>query len=209
MQLGFYFDQTRCTGCYTCVVACKDWHDIPAGPVSWRRVITREKGGYPEIFVSFLSTSCYHCENPVCVDACPAEAISKRESDGVVVVNRDECLGKDSCGMCLEVCPYDIPQFGPEEDAKMQKCTFCLDRLLENKNPVCVDACPMRALDAGPLEELRAKHGDVREAEGFSCDKTLGPSIVFKPKIDKKGLPVKRIEIAPIREKEPSAQVVG
>ncbi len=24
MQLGFYFDQTRCTGCHTCVVACKD-----------------------------------------------------------------------------------------------------------------------------------------------------------------------------------------
>ncbi|MFW9941118.1 MAG: 4Fe-4S binding protein, partial [Candidatus Thorarchaeota archaeon] len=22
-QMGFYFDQTRCTGCYTCSVACK------------------------------------------------------------------------------------------------------------------------------------------------------------------------------------------
>ena len=38
MQLAFYFDQTRCTGCYACVVACKDWHDIPAGPASWMRV---------------------------------------------------------------------------------------------------------------------------------------------------------------------------
>jgi len=35
MQLGFYFDQTRCVGCLTCVVACKDWHDIPAGPANW------------------------------------------------------------------------------------------------------------------------------------------------------------------------------
>ena len=24
-QVGFYFDQTRCIGCYTCAVACKDW----------------------------------------------------------------------------------------------------------------------------------------------------------------------------------------
>ena len=25
MQLALHFDQTRCTGCYACVVACKDW----------------------------------------------------------------------------------------------------------------------------------------------------------------------------------------
>ena len=25
MQIGFYFDQTRCTGCGACQVACKDW----------------------------------------------------------------------------------------------------------------------------------------------------------------------------------------
>lgn len=37
-QVGFYFDQTRCTGCYTCAVACKDWHDIDAGPVNWMQV---------------------------------------------------------------------------------------------------------------------------------------------------------------------------
>ena len=45
-QMGFYFDQTRCTGCYACVVACKDWHDIDAGPVSWMRVNTIEKGKF-------------------------------------------------------------------------------------------------------------------------------------------------------------------
>ena len=36
MQLAFYFDQTRCIGCYTCTVACKNWHDIPAGPANWQ-----------------------------------------------------------------------------------------------------------------------------------------------------------------------------
>ena len=28
MQLGFFFDQTRCSGCLTCVVACRQWHSI-------------------------------------------------------------------------------------------------------------------------------------------------------------------------------------
>ena len=48
MQVGFYFDQTRCTGCGACQVACKDWNDIPAGPVKWMRVLYTEKGEYPE-----------------------------------------------------------------------------------------------------------------------------------------------------------------
>jgi len=184
MQFGFYFDQTRCTGCFTCVVACKDWNDVPAGPASWRRVVTTENGKYPELSVTFLSTACHHCAEPDCVAACPVGAITKRELDGIVVVDREKCLGKDNCDMCLQACPYDAPQFGAEDNARMQKCHFCLDRLLEGKKPACVDACPLRALDAGPIEELQARYGSTREAEGFRYEENLRPSIIFKPKKD-------------------------
>ncbi len=198
MQLGFYFDQTRCTGCFTCIVACKDWNDIDAGPASWRRVITIEKGKYPDLFVAFLSAACYHCAEPGCVSACPAGAISKREPDGVVLVDRDACLGKDNCDLCLQACPYDAPQFGAEKNAKMGKCHFCLDRIAENKKPVCVDACPMRAMDAAPMEELRAKYGDVRETECFSYSPKLIPSIIFKPKKDTENFTVQKIYTSPV-----------
>ena len=53
MQLGFYFDQTRCTGCDACVVACKDWKDIPAGPVALCRIASLEEGAFPNPHVSF------------------------------------------------------------------------------------------------------------------------------------------------------------
>ena len=86
-------------------------------------------------------------------------------------------------GMCLVACSYDAPQFGAEDNAKMQKCTLCLEEWVENKKPVCVRACPTRALDAGPLEELRAKYGDVREAVGFTYSEKSKPAIVFKPKV--------------------------
>jgi len=195
--MGFYFDQTRCTGCFTCIVACKDWNDVDAGPASWRRVKTMEKGKYPDLFVAFLSATCYHCVEPECVSACPVNAISKRELDGVVVVDREACLGKDNCELCLQVCSYDAPQFGAEENAKMQKCDFCLDRLAEGKKPVCVDACPLRAMDAGPIEELMAKYGDIREAEGFVHSEKLIPSVVFKPKKDTEGLTLQKVESAP------------
>lgn len=178
-QLGFYFDQTRCTGCYACVVACKDAHDIPAGPANWISVLSIERGKYPQPFLAYLWSTCYHCDNPSCVPACPEEAISKREQDGIVVADRQECTG---CGLCSEACPYGAPQFGAEENATMQKCDLCLERWADGKRPVCVTSCPTRALDAGPMNEMRAMHGEIREAAGFIYNDELRPSVVIKPK---------------------------
>ena len=197
MQYGMYIDQNRCMGCFACVVACKDWHDVPAGPASWIRVKTIEKGKYPNLFVAFLPTTCYHCRTPACVSACPVNAITKRVEDGIVIVDGETCLGKDNCSLCLEACPYEAPQFGTEENAKMHKCDLCIDRWAEGKKPVCVSSCPMQALDAGPIDELRAKYGDVRDAESFTYSETLVPSITFKPKKDTGSLVVQKIEVIP------------
>ena len=105
-QLGLFFDQTRCDGCYACVVACKDWHDVPPGPASWIRVPTIERGKYPNPFLAFNVNLCYHCVNVPCLTACPVDAISKREEDGIVVVDREKCVGRDECGYpCSHECP--------------------------------------------------------------------------------------------------------
>ncbi|MBW2062794.1 MAG: 4Fe-4S dicluster domain-containing protein [Deltaproteobacteria bacterium] len=183
MQIGFYFDQTRCTGCGACQVACKDWHDLLAGPEKWMRILYTEKGKFPDVFVSYLVGPCFHCIDPVCIPACPVNAISKRKEDGIVVVDSQACLGSEACDFkCLKACPYDAPQFDQELGSKMQKCNFCLDRWAEEKLPVCVEACPTRALDAGSLQELESRYGQVREAEGFSYSKRTKPAVVFKPK---------------------------
>lgn len=102
MQTGFYFDQARCTGCFTCAVACKDWHDTPAGPANWMRILYREEGKFPKIFVSHVASPCYHCAEPVCSYVCPNEALTKREEDGIVIVDRDKCRDEKSCGIISE-----------------------------------------------------------------------------------------------------------
>ena len=182
MQIGFYFDQTRCIGCLTCVVACKDAHDIAPGPASWRRVTEMESGEFPEVSVTFLSSACYHCGHPACISTCPPGAIHKRERDGIVVVDREICLGKEDCGLCRKACPYGAPQYGAEEKAKMEKCDLCLDRLLAGKSPICVAACRTRALDAGPMDELKSKYGRANEAAGMVYSSKMKPSVIFKPK---------------------------
>ncbi len=183
MQVGFYFDQTRCTGCSACRVACKDWNDIPAGPESWMRVLYQEKGAYPDVFVSYMIAPCFQCAQPVCADACPVDAISKRQADGIVLVDSDACVGNVECDVkCLKACPYDAPQFGPEPGVKMRKCNFCVDRVEQGKLPDCIEACPVRALDAGPVDELEAKYGAGGEAEGFKYSQRTRPAVVLKAK---------------------------
>jgi len=102
MQKGFYFDQARCTGCYACSVACKDWHNTPAGPANWMQIHYREAGNFPNLFVSHLAAPCYHCAEPVCSFVCPNNAVTKRKEDGIVVVNRDKCRGDEPCGIIDE-----------------------------------------------------------------------------------------------------------
>jgi anaerobic dimethyl sulfoxide reductase subunit B (iron-sulfur subunit) len=183
MQIGFYFDQTRCTGCSACRVACKDWNDIPAGPENWMRVRYTEKGKFPKPFISYMIAPCWHCIDPVCAAACPADAITKREVDGIVLVDSSKCLGNRECDeKCLKACPYDAPQFGPAEGAKMRKCDFCLDRYVAGKLPNCIEACPVRALDAGSLTELENKYGRNKAAVDFKYSQRTKPAVVIKAK---------------------------
>lgn len=185
-QIGFYFDQTRCTGCFTCSVACKDWHDIPAGPINWIRVNSIEIGKFPKLFLAYLTIACNHCADPPCVKVCPTSAIKKRENDGIVVVDSEKCIGKDECGFkCLKVCPWDAPQFSNRLNSKMEKCNLCLDRLEKGQQTICVESCPMYALDVGSMKELQEKYGTIVEAEGFLNNDKINPSIMFKPKRSK------------------------
>ncbi|HEA0434021.1 TPA: dimethyl sulfoxide reductase subunit B, partial [Salmonella enterica] len=61
---------------------------------------------------------------------------------------------------CTKVCPYGAPQYNAAK-GHMTKCDGCYDRVAEGKKPICVESCPLRALDFGPIDELRKKHGEL------------------------------------------------
>ena len=153
-NLGFYFDATACIGCRTCQVACKDRAKTPIG-LNYRTVTSYEAGTYPDAKIYHYSAGCNHCETPACVANCPTGAMQKAEDDGTVQHDDDLCIG---CGTCAKSCPYGVPVILPEEIAG--KCDACKPFRDAGKNPVCVDACPMRCLDFGDMDELRAKYGD-------------------------------------------------
>lgn len=154
MSFGFYFDQTRCTGCRVCQIACKDRLGLEmAGPLP-RRVTTFETGTFPEARLYHLSVGCNHCDTPACVANCPTGAMHQDEN-GLVLHDDEVCI---SCQTCVNSCPYGAPQY-VEEQNLIVKCDSCKALREAGQNPVCVDACMMRALKFGDMDELVAEYG--------------------------------------------------
>ena len=134
------FEAAKCIQCHGCETACKSWRDLPYG-IRYRRVLNLWQGNYPDIKSSSLSLACLHCTDPACAAVCPVEAISKRKSDGRVLVDANLCIG---CRACIDACPFGVPQVG--EDGIMGKCDLCMGQPLAGGVPPCVGTCPGKAL---------------------------------------------------------------
>ena len=159
---AFFLDTQTCTGCKTCMVACKDRNDLPLG-VRWRRVVEFAGGDWDcradgtfthNVFAYYISISCNHCQEPICVQACPSTAMNQ-DRHGIVSVDPDRCL---ACRYCEWACPYSAPQFD-EASGRMTKCDFCREELEQGGGPACAAGCPTRALQFGEYDELAAQHG--------------------------------------------------
>ena len=68
--------------------------------------------------------------------------------------------------------------------------------------PACVDVCPVRALDAGPMEDLKVKYGDTKDGIGFGSGSALRPTILIKSrKTEKEGKSKDFIQRIQVRSK--------
>ena len=175
MRWGMVIDLKRCASCHTCTAACKAEHHTPPG-VFWAKVVRVESGKYPTVTRQGLPLLCMNCREPECEKVCPTGA-TERRADGIVVVDSDKCVG---CRYCSVACPYGARYFSHEwkdyftgnsvpssayaehsrrmwleesDRGVVSKCNICADRVEENTNPACVDACPCEARIFGDLED--------------------------------------------------------
>ncbi|MFO7850856.1 MAG: DMSO/selenate family reductase complex B subunit [Bacteroidota bacterium] len=197
-KYGFYIDTVNCSGCKTCQVACQDKYDLEPG-LLWRKIINIEGGEWMDAdgvfskypFSYYISLACNHCSNPLCVHSCPTQAMYVTDI-GTVDIDQDKCIG---CGYCTWACPYDAPRLNPRS-GKMSKCDMCYDKITNNEKPACVEACPMRALDFGDIDELRARYGNTQTIFPLASPELTVPNIIIRPHKDSVKAAVENASIA-------------
>lgn len=167
----------------------------------WIRVDRYYSGSPDSPDADFQIMMCQHCDNAPCENVCPVAA-TNHSPDGLNQMIYNRCVGTRYCS---NNCPYKVRRFNyynfrdhlkdgyyeqdsvsllynPEVTVRsrgvMEKCTFCVQRIMDEKQkafeqnrPVngdnvttaCQDACPAFAINFGDLSNKENKITKYRE----------------------------------------------
>lgn len=135
-------DPDKCVGCRLCEYACSATKTGAFDATMSRiRVVRIEP-------ITMTAVTCRLCADAPCITACPRDALTRSEKNGIILVDEDKC---DGCGWCIEACDFGAVVLNPETK-RVEICNLCED--LED-GPRCVQFCPKDALLLATPEVLR------------------------------------------------------
>lgn len=202
---GMAIDIEACIGCGGCVRACKEENDVPRDPRYFRTwveryevrpddlehpVVDSPNGGYDAFPANrrpvegakrfFVPKLCNQCAHSPCVQVCPVGATFV-SPDGVVLVDREYCLG---CRYCVQACPYGCRFIDPRTGTA-DKCTLCYHRISKGLTTACCEACPTGARRLGDLKDPKDPIHDFLRGHPVQV---LKPQMATGAKVYYKGL---------------------
>jgi molybdopterin-containing oxidoreductase family iron-sulfur binding subunit len=204
---GMTIDLDKCTGCSACVTACYAENNVPVvgkqevrlgRELSWIRIerYFDDPPGDPSRpyapNAKFMPMLCQHCDNAPCEPVCPVYA-AYHTPEGLNAQVYNRCVGTRYCS---NNCPYKVRRFNwfdyewpeplnwqlnPDVTVRtkgvMEKCTFCVQRIVEAKNQAkqegrkvqdgeiltaCQQACPTQAIVFGDLKNPDSAANQLR-----------------------------------------------
>ena len=170
---AFFIDYSRCIGCEACVNACAECDTHRGTSMIHLETIERRDS------VQTAPQICMHCEDPICAQVCPADAI-KKTPDGVVQSSlKPRCIG---CSNCVLSCPFGVPKYMSSID-QMMKCDMCYDRSSAGKKPMCATVCPSGALTYASMEEIqRTRQGIPVNSWRFGAEEVRTKVYIMVPR---------------------------
>ena len=148
-QYSMVVEVDRCIGCHGCQVACKFENSVALGTSRCHTYYMGPTGTFPYLSMYYLTVQCQQCEYPSCTEVCPTGACFKDDEDGVVRIDRDICIG---CQSCRKACPFQANNFNKELRV-MDKCDLCSQLREKDETPACVWNCPGGALHYGDIND--------------------------------------------------------
>jgi anaerobic selenocysteine-containing dehydrogenase/Fe-S-cluster-containing dehydrogenase component len=216
-------DLDRCIGCGACVVACYAENNgaivgreqvLKGREMSWLRIERFFEEGEPA--VRFVPILCQHCDNAPCESVCPMFA-PHHSVEGLNNQVYNRCIGTF---FCSQNCPYKVRRFNwltfprseplnwqlnPDVTVRhkgvMEKCSFCVQRILDVKNrarnegrkvrdgeviPACVQTCPTEALVFGNLRDEGSRVSKlIRDPRAYQVFEHLNtkPGVIYLKKL--------------------------
>ena len=191
---GCLVDLSVCIGCRKCEQVCNTVNSLPLSRQSFgnrlildtkRRpdvnaftVVNRYYSGKTDkqnsLLPTFVKVQCMHCQDPACVSACLAGALTKKEN-GAVHYDKTKCIG---CRYCMVACPFQIPAYEYKDPItpRVRKCTFCFERIRkEGGKPACASICPMETITFGKRKDiLRLAQKKISENPAAYEDRIYG-----------------------------------
>lgn len=195
-RYGMMIDVDKCTGCYSCFLACKDefcGNNYPGYSASqpakghyWMKLIAVERGTYPKVKLDYIPTPCQQCENASCIAGGTEGTVYKRD-DGIVIIDPEKAKGQKDI---VSSCPYRVIYWNEEENVA-QKCNFCAHLLDQGwKEPRCVETCPTGAIIFGDLDDPES---EISKKAASENTEVLKPEFEMNPSVLYMGLPKKFI----------------